>query len=449
MHRYPIQLPAISSVRFSFGYLALILCAGLCLSLRSSAHAENSIEAVDFHPWEFSSDPVATLWKKIHQGEVKLDSSSEKAFLLDLLKHLDIPVASQVLVFSKTSLQNNLIHPKTPRAIYFNETTYIGWVQGGMLEAITYDPNDGTPQFYVIERSLSSPEQPGIGVSEQCFSCHETTRTENVKGPFVRSVFASKTGQPLLRHGSYITTHASPLKERWGGWYVTGQHGMDLHMGNVIATESADGQTVQLPREQGANLTTLEGLFDLKPYPAVTSDIVALMILEHQCAVQNLLTAAAKATHEAMERQRSIQDAFGETISDEPQGSALNVIQHHAEKIVKALLFTDEYPLQSPGVEGSSEFQEAFRRNRIENPQGRSLKDFQLRTRLFKYRCSYMIHAPTFKALPLPLKKQIHLQLQQAIAPEPSKLGEHLSESERENLRTLVPDVTTTDANPS
>lgn len=401
--------------------------------------AEDTIQAVEFQPWQFSNDPVAILWKKIHQDKVRLDTSNEKAFLKDLLKNLDIPIESQVLVFSKTSLQTNLIHPKQPRAIYFNETTYIGWVQNGMVEVITYDPsNGGTPHFYVIERTSSRSNKPDIGLSEQCFSCHETTRTENIKGPFVRSVFTSETGQPLLRHGSFITNHASPLKERWGGWYVTGLHGDDLHMGNVIASEDPADQTVHLPREKGANLTSLDSLFNTNPYLTKTSDIVALMVLEHQCAVQNLFTAAAKATNEAMERQRSIQDAFGEPINDEPQGSALGVIQHHAEKIVKALLFIDEYPLQSPGIEGSTEFQEAFRRNRIENEEGRSLKDFQLRTRLFKYRCSYMIHAPSFKALPPPLKKQIHRLLQEAFAPEPSKLGEHLSDSEREHLRNLV-----------
>ena len=129
----------------------LLLCGisvvmGLCVSHTAVAGS------APFEPWKTSQDPVAALWKRISTGSVKLDTSSPQVFLKQMLRELDVPVASQVLVFSKTSLQNALIGPLTPRAIYFSEEAYVGWVQGGMFELIGVDPVQG-PQFY----SLSFP----------------------------------------------------------------------------------------------------------------------------------------------------------------------------------------------------------------------------------------------------------------------------------------------------
>ncbi|TLD69912.1 hypothetical protein FEM03_14350 [Phragmitibacter flavus] len=410
-------------------FLLTILFNALALNL--------SAQVSTYQPWAHSNDAVAKLWQRISQGQVTLDSSSEKAFLRSLLAALEVPIESQTLVFSKTSLQNNLIHPQRPRALYFNDHLYIGWVQGGVIEIIAIDPGQ-EPQFYSLDIPVNSRQPPNLAPSEQCFSCHETTRTQRVKGLLVRSVFTADSGQPLLRHGSFLTTPDSPISERWGGWYVTGKHGSELHMGNVTASENPAGDSVHLPRNKGANLESIAHLFDTDPYLTTTSDIVALMVLEHQCAIQNLFTAATRFTLEALERQRAMQDAFGDPISDEPQGSALSLIQHHAQSIVKSLLFADEHPLPEGGIEGNPAFQDAFRKNRKETSDGRSLKDFQLHTRLFKHRCSYMIHSESFLALPPALKQAIYQQLESALDPTPSEGGMHLSASEREHLRNIL-----------
>jgi len=399
-----------------------------------------SLPAIDvYQPWLHSKDRVALLWQNLHSGAVKLETGSEQAFLGSLLDLLDIPVESQVLVFSKTSLQNNLISPGTPRAIYYNEDCYIGWVPGGMIEIIAVNPK-GEPQFYTLDGPTAAGKAPLLLPSEQCFSCHETTRTNRVKGPLVRSVYTDAQGQPLLRHGSFVTTPASPLTERWGGWYVTGQHGADLHMGNVTATEVGD--EVTLPKTAGANWMDLKQKLPKGVYLTHTSDIVALMLLEHQCAVQNAFTAGAKATLEAMERQRGIQDAFGEIATDVPQGSARKVIQHHAELILDEMLFKNEYPLQEGGIEGSPAFQDAFRKGRICSSSGRSLKDFQLGARLFKYRCSYMIYSTAFAALPDVLKSEIFHQLTGHLTTADNRDATDdaavLSTSEREHIRDIL-----------
>lgn len=393
-------------------------------------------QAAPFEPWKSSQDPVAQLWKRVSRGEVNLDVKSPKAFLQQLLRELDVPAASQVLVFSKTSLQNALIGPLTPRAIYFSEEVYVGWAQGGMFELIGIDPVQG-PQFYKMSFPYGREEKPELSADEMCLNCHESSRTNGVKGMLVRSVYAAADGQPILSEGSYVTSHESPLSERWGGWYVTGKHGNDLHMGNAISQESKEG--VILDRQSGANITSLARFISTEPYVTETSDIVALMVLEHQCNMHNLLTDAAKSTREAMARQHDLQKAFGEPVTDVPQGSAASVIRSHAEKLVKHLLFCGEYGLKDGGIEGGPDFQEAFRRNRHESKDGRSLKDFQLLTRLFKYRCSYMIYSKSFEALPSQVKTEVYAQLNRVLNGEDSTEDfAQLSDSERANLRAIL-----------
>jgi hypothetical protein len=389
-----------------------------------------------FEPWKTSADPVARLWQRVGSGAVKMDTSSPKSFLKQVLRELNVPVASQVLVFSKTSLQNALIGPLTPRAIYFSEEVYVGWAQGGMIELIGVDPVQG-PQFYTLSFPYGRDEKPVLATNETCLNCHESSRTNNVKGLLVRSVYPAADGLPILSEGTFVSGHESPLAERWGGWYVTGKHGGDLHMGNAIAQETKSGVT--LDRRSGANLTSLSRFISTEPYLTNTSDIVALMVLEHQCTMHNLITDAAKSTREAMARQHDLQQAFGEPVTDVPQGSALSVIRSHAEKLVKHALFCGEYGLRDGGVEGSAAFQEQFRRNRRDSNEGRSLKDFQLLTRLFKHSCSYMIYSKSFEALPRQVKSEFYAQLGRVLSGEDtSDEFAHLSASERANIRDIL-----------
>jgi hypothetical protein len=91
-----------------------------------------------------------TLWsQRFQKHEVQLDLSGEKARLMSLLKALDIPVTSQLLVYSATSLQAGLIRPSNPRALYFNEEVYVGYVPGGKLEIAAIDPELG-PIFSIF-----------------------------------------------------------------------------------------------------------------------------------------------------------------------------------------------------------------------------------------------------------------------------------------------------------
>jgi hypothetical protein len=98
------------------------------------------------------NDPIARLQKQIELGEVKLDYSSNGwGYLPSLLKHLDLNIDSQILVFSKTSFQISKISPQTPRALFFNDSVAVGSVQDGkVFEFTSLDPSQGIV-FYTMD----------------------------------------------------------------------------------------------------------------------------------------------------------------------------------------------------------------------------------------------------------------------------------------------------------
>ncbi len=112
-------------------------------------------------------------------------------------------------------------------------------------------------------------------------------------GLIVRSVFPDRRGFPVFSAGSFVTDHTSPLSERWGGWYVTGKLGGQRHMGNGVVNDRND-RHVQLDVAPGSeSRTDLDGLVGTSPYLTGHSDVVALMVLEHQTQTQNLITLAS------------------------------------------------------------------------------------------------------------------------------------------------------------
>ncbi|MBL8853174.1 MAG: hypothetical protein JNK57_04280, partial [Planctomycetaceae bacterium] len=76
-------------------------------------------------------DPVARLQQRLVSGEMKLEYDPKHGFLPAVLEALDVPISSQTLVFSKTSLQLQKISPRLPRALYFNDEVYVGFCQRG------------------------------------------------------------------------------------------------------------------------------------------------------------------------------------------------------------------------------------------------------------------------------------------------------------------------------
>ncbi|MFH1303709.1 MAG: hypothetical protein ABIK07_21850, partial [Planctomycetota bacterium] len=219
---------------------------------------------------------ITRFQKKLDQGQIKLDYDREKGtgYLSSVLKSLEIPVSSQVLVFSKTSLQVKHIDPQSPRALYFNDDLYVGFVQGGAaLEVSASDPKLGTV-FYTLTQTQSA-KPAFVRRTFECTQCHASSMTQGVPGHIMRSVYPGPDGMPVFREGTYRSDQSSPFPERWGGWYVSGTHGNMRHMGNLIFRKGDSSSN--LNRERGANAVDLEKWFDTSAYLGPHSDIVSLM----------------------------------------------------------------------------------------------------------------------------------------------------------------------------
>lgn len=332
---------------------------------------------------------VARLKEFIESGKVALEYDEQHGYLPALLKELKVPVSSQMLVFSKTSLQRERIEPKNPRAIFFGDDVYIGYIHGApILEISGVDKKLGGV-FYTL--SQDKVERPKLERTDQCLECHASAKSMGVPGHLVRSFATDETGVVDLRSGTSQVNHRTPIEERWGGWYVTGEHGEQAHRGNLIGKAAFEKQEKE-PNHVG-NITDLSPYFDVKKYPRNQSDIVALMVMEHQTHMHNFIT---RLTYEA-------------TIALQQYGH-VRYMKSSTEAFLKYLLFVEEAPFASP-LKGSTEFIADFEANGPKDNKGRSLRQMDLKERLFKYPCSYLIYSEAFDTIPEPLKEVIYQRL--------------------------------------
>lgn len=394
---------------------ALLLMLAIALAASAPARGQQR-DPFEEPPISYSAtaprDAIAALEARLAAGTLKL-AGDDKAVVRALLDALNIPVASQVLVFSKTSLQRGRIAPDHPRALYFSDTCFVGWVPGGLVEVASLDPALG-PVFYAFDPRAPARADKRFVRDPDCLSCHGGLFVREIPGVMARSVFADAKGEPLLRHGTQVVDHRTPFSERWGGWYVTGQHGDALHRGNVFAAE-ADGRLVADFR-RGANVTNLSGFFPVAEYLAPTSDIVALLVLEHQLAVHNTLTHAAFKCRRMLHYQQNLQKDLQEPVTAEPAfDSVKSVFSNAVQEVVDVLLFHGEARLPD-GIAGSADFQNAFVAAAPRAADGSHLKELWLKEgRLFKHRCSYLIYTPGFLELPELLKRRIYARLGQVL----------------------------------
>ncbi|MDC0934710.1 hypothetical protein OAS39_00385 [Pirellulales bacterium] len=381
--------------------------------------------------------PVARLQERLDRGEVSLVYDEHQGYLRSLLGHLDIPISSQMLVFSKTSFQPRRISPRRPRAVYFSDDVFVGWVQGGdVVEISAADPQLGAV-FYTLEQDRTDAPEI-VRDRGQCIICHASSRTEGVPGHLVRSVYADLSGQPNFGSGTFTTDYRSPFKERWGGWYVTGTHGTQRHMGNVTAKDRQHAE--KLDQESGANVTELSTLMNVAPYLAPHSDIVALMVLEHQTRMHNLLTRANFETRAACHYDQIINKALGRS-ADTRSESTQRRIESAGDKLVDGMLFVDEFVLRDP-VKGTSSFSQEFAARGPHDSQGRSLRELDLARRLMKYPCSYLIYSDPFEQLPSLAKEYVYRRLYDVLSEaDTSKRYAHLSSSDRQAILEILRDT--------
>jgi hypothetical protein len=379
---------------------------------------------------------VTRLQKQIDAGQVKLPFADEFGYLPAVLKELNVPRSSQMLVFSKTSLQRDRIAPRTPRAVYFNDDVYVGFCRlGEVMEVSVADPELGTVFYTVNQEPQARPTFKRQ--TENCLTCH-LSRHQGIPALVVRSVYPDREGNPILSGGSFRTDHTSPLKERWGGWYVTGTHGKQTHLGNLILPR----RTVpdDLTNDGGLNVTDLKGRIDTGMYLTPHSDIVALMVLEHQTEMHNRIAAANYQTKLAHRDADVINELDNAPKGRLTEGTARRV-DSAAEQLVKYLLFAEEAPLTEP-VRGTSGFAEEFARRGPFDKRGRSLREFDLRTRLFKYPCSFLIYSPAFDGLPASVKGRVYQRLWDVVTgKETGKDYAHLTATDRQAIREILIDT--------
>jgi hypothetical protein len=384
------------------------------------------------------TDLVAKLDARIAAGRASLSFEGSHGYLKALLKELEIPLSSQSLVFSKTSFQRKWITPQTPRAIYFNDEIYAGWVLGGdVLEIASQDPQLGSV-FYTVHQDSSKPAR-FRRQTDNCLQCHDSTgMTLGVPGVTVRSIFSAPDGQPRFNLGGFRTTFRSPFEDRWGGWYVTGSHGDLRHMGNISFPDDPNPDMKQL-RDRGANLTDLGKLIETEPYPTDTSDIVALMVLEHQTFLHNLITRANHETRIAVAQSDDLNRALEAPLRPLTDG-ARRRIGYACEPLVEALFYTEEPALPGP-VKGNSTFAADFEKRGPFDRKGRSLRQFDLVKRMFKYPLSYLIYSKAFAGLPQEAREHVSHRLRDILAgPVKGEYG-HLSSDDRQAIREIVTDT--------
>lgn len=320
-------------------------------------------------------NPVSRLQAQLENAQTHLDfSEGGPGYLPSLLKHLGVNVDSQALVFSKTSFQSQKISPRNPRAIYFADDVAIGFVRGGdVLELASLDPLQGIV-FYTL--AAGKTDRPHFTRRQECLKCHQGPATLGIPGIFVGSVFPGSSGLPD-RSGAIITDHRTPFEDRWGGWYVNALHGEQPDRANSVAPDPEEPQKLE-------TLPSLFKTFNSTGYLSAVSDIVALMTFEHQTQMTNLM----------------IRLAWQSRIDPSRLDASIDALVHY-------MLFADEAPLKEP-IQGVSTFTESFPKRGPRDRQGRSLRDFDLQTRLFRYPLSYMIYSPSFDALPEPVRARIY-----------------------------------------
>jgi hypothetical protein len=358
---------------------SLILAAGIAASAqRRDAFIASRDEPAIRYSTGPTTDPVAALNEKLQSGAVSLAFEPSAGYLRSVLDAFNIPVESQALVFSQSSFQAPLINVLNPRSIYFGDTVAVGWVRGGrILEITAQDPNQGVI-FYELDQKESA--SPRFVRNNDCLACHLSWETRGVPGLLVQSMYPIP--DEISYANGFTTVHGSPLEQRWGGWFVTGDTGGAKHMGNVTVMPADKGK-LKLASPTSP-LNSVVGLIDLTGYPTPYSDVVAQMVLAHQTQMTNLITRAGWESR---------------MLSAKPSTDASARLAEAVTDLVDYLLFVDEAPLTGP-VKGTAGFTERFAKSGPRDKQGRSLRDFDLKRRLFQYPCSYMIYTPAFDALP-------------------------------------------------
>jgi hypothetical protein len=364
-----------------------------------------------------ATGPVSRLIRSINDGKTTLKFDVKYGYLPSVLEALGISYDSQVLVFSKTSFQRERIEPENPRALFYNDDAYIGYIPGSpMLEFSEVDPKLGAV-FYTLDQAKA--ERPKIVRNDQCLECHASAKSMGVPGQLLRSFEVDSSGIVDLQTGTSQVNDRTPFSERWGGWYVTGTHGAMTHRGNLFGAK-AFKQAEKQPNYRG-NLNDLSQFINASKYPRNQSDIVSLMVLEHETHMHNFI---ARLNYE--------------TVIALQQYGKIDHLKSKVDSFLQYALFSEEAPITN-AVKGSPAFVKEFESRGPIDSKGRSLRQLDLNTRLFKYPCSFLMYSEQFDAMPAQIKEMIYKRLFEILAgDEKSAKFETLTAGDRKAILEIL-----------
>jgi hypothetical protein len=388
------------------------------------------------------------LQQKLNSGELKLAWDPKGGYLRSLLKALEVDISSQTMVFSKTSLQTTKISEQTPRALYYNEDTYVGYVQHSeLIELAAVDAEAGIVFFGLRNVQDQSPVMDREG--GRCLTCHDTYSMMGGGVPRVLAMSAPVDVPEDTRTYSSATDvdDRTPISQRWGGWYVSGwylpgKNGPVDHFGNLpLRSESgstrADNTQLIALKSTRDNRGNLKGYFDTDAYLSDKSDVAALLVLEHQVHIQNLITRVnfkvrtimSREAEKAVEAPRS-----WEAVNAQDKAAIKAII----EPLVRALFMTDMVKLDGEVVSNSG-YGEKFPKVGPHDSMGRSLRDLQLDQRIFRHSLSYMIYTDSFEALPRYVHDYIDARIVDVLqGRDTTGLGAKLSADDRTAISQIL-----------
>lgn len=186
--------------------LRFLLAVGLIVPAALAQQAEPFEEPPISYSASQTNDRATAINAAFHSRATEIRSMPAKKRLKWLLDELEVPVESQLFVFSKTSLQRDLINPEAPRVLYFSDEAYVGWSPTGAFEVAVFDAKLGTT-FYIFEPHATK-EEPLLARSGDCLLCH--SRHEHTPSLRARSVFPDLNGEPLSGSGGSNIEPSTP-----------------------------------------------------------------------------------------------------------------------------------------------------------------------------------------------------------------------------------------------
>ena len=220
-----------------------------------------------------------------------------------------------------------------------------------------------------------------------------------IPGLIISSVHPVTDAEARESHGSaFITDDRTSIEERWGGWYVTGTSGSQVHLGNN--PELTDPLNPGRASKEGTqNLTSLDDRFNTSRYLAPTSDIVALMTLEHQTRMNNLMTRIGWDARIALREGKGTLDP-----------AARDRINPEIEEMVGYMLFVDEEPLKQP-VRASPRLPRRFPSAALATPRAGRCAISICRSACSAIHCPSLIYSAAFDGMPEVVRERVYQRL--------------------------------------